>query len=65
MLATDAGDLNAFRAWLESERGSEPPEDWDLFTIDIDALAVISADGGQLVVDRWSAANGRRTTRRT
>ena len=65
VLATDAGDLNAFRGWLESERGSEPPEDWDLFTIDIDALAVISADGGQLVVDRWSAANGRRTTRRT
>ncbi len=48
MLATDAGDLTVFRAWLKSERGFEPPEDWDLFTIDIDALTVISADGGQL-----------------
>ena len=64
VLATDAGDLAAFRAWLKSERGFEPPEDWDLFTIDIDALTVISADGGQLVVDRWST-DGRRTTRRT
>ena len=52
VLATDAGDLAAFRAWLTSERGFEPP-DWDLFTIDIDTLTVISADGGQLVVDRW------------
>ena len=65
MLATDAGDLAAFRAWLKSERGFEPPEDWDLFTIDIDALTVISAEGGQLVVDRWSTTDGRRTTRRT
>ena len=65
VLSTDAGDLTAFRAWLKSERGFEPPEDWDLFTIDIDALAVISADGGQLVVDRWSNADvcGRRRSR--
>lgn len=65
VLASDAGDLFAFRAWLKSERGFEPPEDWDLFTIDIDALTVISVDGGQLVVDRWSTTDGRQTTRRT
>ena len=65
VLATEAGDRTAFRAWLRSERGAEPPDDWDLSTIDIDALTVISADGGQLVVDRWSTKEGRRTTRRS
>ena len=65
MLTTDAGVVSAFRAWLTSERGFEPPEDWDLFTIDIEALAVISVDGGQLVIDGWSATAGRQTTRRS
>ena len=64
LLTTDADDLTAFRAWLKSERGFEPPVDWDLFTIDIDTLTVISADGGQLVVDGWSTTDGRQTTRR-
>ena len=63
-VTTDPGELSAFRAWLKSERGSEPPEDWDLFTIDVDALTVISADGGQLVIDRWSTTDGRQTIRR-
>ena len=65
VLTTDAGKVSEFRAWLKSERGSAPPEDWDLFTIDIDALTVISADSGQLVVDRWSTTDGRQTTRRS
>jgi hypothetical protein len=50
--------------WLRSERGVEQLEDWDLFTIDIDALTVISVDNGQLVVERWSTAEGRQTMRR-
>jgi hypothetical protein len=49
---------------LRSEGGFEPPEDWDLFTIDIDALIVISVDNGQLVVDRWSATDCGQTMRR-
>ena len=65
VLTTDADGLSGFRAWLKSERGFEPPENWDLFTIDIDALTVISADGGQLVVDRWSTTGGGRTMRRS
>ena len=64
VLVSDAGSVSAFRAWLKSERGFEPAEDWDLFTIDIEALAVVSVDHGQLVVDRWSATEGRHTTRR-
>jgi hypothetical protein len=65
VLTTDAGELSAFRVWLKSERGVEPPENWDLFTIDIDELTVISVDGGQLVIDRWSTADGRQTMRRS
>jgi hypothetical protein len=45
-------------------RGVEPPQDWDLFTIDIDALTVISVDNGQLVIDGWSTTDGRQTMRR-
>jgi len=63
-LVSDAGALSAFRVWLRSERGVEQPEDWDLFTIDIDALTVISVDNGQLVVERWSTAEGRQSMRR-
>ena len=65
MLTTDADELSAFRAWSKSQRGFEPPENWDLFTIDIDAVTVISADDGQLVVDRWSSTDGRQTMRRS
>ena len=64
VLVSDAGVLSAFRAWLKSERGGEPPEDWDLFTIDIDVLTVISVDSGQLVIDGWSTTEGRQTMRR-
>jgi hypothetical protein len=63
-LVSDAGALSAFRVWLRSERGVEQLEDWDLFTIDIDALTVISVDNGQLLVDRWSTTEGRQTMRR-
>ena len=55
---------SAFRAWLKSERGFEPPEDWDLFTIEIDALTVVFVDDGQLAVDQWSTTEGRQTMRR-
>ena len=64
VLTTGADELSAFRARLKSERGYEPPEDWDLFTIDIDILTVVSVDEGKLVVDRWSATDGRQTMRR-
>jgi hypothetical protein len=64
-VTTDPAERSAFRSWLTSERGSEPPTDWDLFTIDIDALTVISADSGQLVIDRWSSTDGRQTIRRS
>lgn len=64
-LTTDASDVSAFRAWLQSARGFEPPENWDLFTIDIDALTVISVDGGHLVIDQWSTTGSRKTIHRS
>ena len=65
VLVTDDDERSDFRAWLTSERGLEPPEDWDLFTIDVDVLAVIFVEDGQLVVDRWSTSDGRRVIRRS
>ena len=53
-LSTDAAERTAFRAWLQSERGAEPPEDWDLFTIDIAALTIISADTAVAETERDS-----------
>lgn len=39
--------------------------DADLFRIDVDSIVVISVDKDQLVIDRWSAADGRHTVRRS
>jgi hypothetical protein len=64
VLVDDPGDHASFRAWLRAERSAEPPDDWDLFTIDIDAMAVVFVDDGRLAVDQWSADDGRRATRR-
>ena len=64
VLVSDGDERSAFRAWLKSERGFDPPDDWDLFTIDINALTVIAVDNGQLFVDRWSTTDGRQTMRR-
>jgi len=63
-LVTDPEVVSAFRTWWQSERGAEPPEDWDLFTIDIDTLTVVFVDDGRLVVDQWSTSDGRKTLRR-
>lgn len=65
VLVTHDDERSDFRAWFTSERGLEPPEDWDLFTIDVDVLAVVFVEDGQLVVDRWSTSDGRRAIRRS
>ena len=64
-LLADADRAASLRGWLRTERGYERPADWDLFTVDIDSLVVISVSDGQLVVDRWSAIDGRQTLRRS
>jgi hypothetical protein len=64
-LTTNVAERAAFRAWLSSARGVEPPVDWDLFTININTVTVISADDGRLVVDTWSTTEGRHATRRS
>ncbi len=45
-----------------AEQGTDAPG--DLFRIEPETVTVISVDGEELVVDRWSAADGRRTFRR-
>jgi hypothetical protein len=61
---TDPDQQAKVLAWFRRERGFEPPPGGDLFTIDIETLVVISVDGEELVVDRWTEADGRRTIRR-
>ena len=65
MLTTDAGKVSSLSCLVEVRAWSRAAGGWDLLTIDIGALTVISADGGQLVVDRWSTADGRQTIRRS
>jgi hypothetical protein len=51
VLVSDIAARASFRTWLGAARGVEPPDDWDLFMIDVDALAVVFVDDGQLPVD--------------
>ena len=64
MPVTDPDEQAKVLAWFKDERGFEPPPGGELFTIDIDSLVVVSVDGDELVIDRWTAADGRRTIRR-
>ena len=42
----------------------EPEEGGDLYTIDLETVVVVSVEGDQLVLDRWSATAGRKVIRR-
>ncbi|MBA3283031.1 MAG: pyridoxamine 5'-phosphate oxidase family protein [Acidimicrobiia bacterium] len=63
VLASDEEKRAAFAA----ERGFEPPDidTSDVFRIDLATVVVVSVADDQLVIDRWSAAEGRQTVRRT
>lgn len=63
VLASDEEKRAAFAA----ERDSEPPDidTSDVFRIDLATVVVVSVADDQLVIDRWSAAEGRQTVRRT
>ncbi|WP_421120368.1 pyridoxamine 5'-phosphate oxidase family protein [Aquihabitans daechungensis] len=43
----------------------EPEEGGDLYTIDLATVVVISVADDQLVVDRWSAVDGRKVVKRS
>lgn len=62
----DSEDGRRILAEYFAELGVEdPPEAGDLFTIDLDTVVVISVEDDLLVVDRWSATEGRKTVRRS
>ncbi|CAN5571320.1 pyridoxamine 5'-phosphate oxidase family protein [soil metagenome] len=52
-------------AWFREEHGQEPPGPSDLFVIDLAEVVVVSVADDQLQIDRWSAAEGRKTVRRS
>lgn len=43
----------------------QPPDGGDLYTIDLETVVVITVEDDQLVIDRWSAADGRKVVRRS
>ncbi len=65
VLLADAAEQAALMAWFKDERGLEPPGEADLFRIEPEAVVVIAVADDQLVVDRWSATDGRTTVRRS
>ncbi len=62
---TDPDTHAAVTGWIREEQGMESPGPSDLFRIDLDTVVVISVAEDQLVIDRWSAADGRSTVRRS
>lgn len=65
VLADDADLCRRVNTHITGEMEFEPPGPSDLFRIDVGNVVVISVDGEDLVVDRWSADDGRTTVRRT
>jgi hypothetical protein len=61
---TDPATFRRFVEHFSDERGLEPPEPFDLFTVDIESVVVISVADDQLVIDRWTPGGGRVTVRR-
>lgn len=59
----DPASLADVKAAFEAERGFEMPEG-DMFRVDLASLVLISVEDEELVVDRWTEAGGRHTTRR-
>lgn len=65
VLADDADLCRRVNTHITGEMGFEPPGPSDLFRIEVGNVVVISVDGEELVVDRWSADDGHTTVRRT
>lgn len=63
-VALDPAALASVSEAFAVERGFEMP-DGPMFRIDLASLVLISVEGEQLVVDRWTEAGGRTTSRRT
>jgi hypothetical protein len=62
-VALDPASLIDVKAAFETERGFEMP-DGDMFRVDLTSLVLISVEDDELVIDRWTEAGGRQTTRR-
>lgn len=65
VLVTDAAEIRRVMGHHNETTGFEAPQESDLFRLDVEELVCISVEDDQLVVDRWSVSDGRRTTRRS
>ena len=64
-LGDDEASARILREYFAELGVDEPPGGGDLYTIDLDSVVVISVADDLLVVDRWSATDGRKVVRRS
>lgn len=64
MLETNGEAIARVLGHHHDATGFEAPPDADLFRVDMEELVLISVEDDQLVIDRWSAGQGRQVTRR-
>ena len=65
LLGDDAASARILAEYFAELGVDQPDAGGDLYTIDLDAVVVISVADDQLVVDRWSATDGRKVVRRS
>jgi len=64
-LGDDAASARILSEYFAELGVDEPAEGGDLYTIDLATVVVISVADDQLVVDRWSAQDGRKVVKRS
>jgi hypothetical protein len=57
-------DPGEIAAWL-GDLGSEPPEPFHLFRVEIDEVSIVTVAGNKLVVDAWRPGRGTWRVERT
>ncbi|HEY4376557.1 MAG TPA: pyridoxamine 5'-phosphate oxidase family protein [Acidimicrobiales bacterium] len=64
VVVTDPAAFAAVAAVQGGEHDASSPPDYDLFRVDVLDLVVVAVADAQLVIDRWSLADGRTTVHR-
>ncbi len=64
-LGDDAASARILGDYFAELGVDTPPDGGDLYTIDLASVVVISVADDQLIVDRWSAVDGRKVVKRS
>lgn len=65
LLGDDEASARILREYFAELGVDQPDAGGELFTIDLATVVVITVDDDQLVIDRWSASEGRKVVRRS